>query len=57
MERDRNVLFQGAIPENYDRYPGPVIFEQRLAERFGATPFQSTMRAIAWGAVKSKSRD
>ena len=27
MERDRNVLFQGAIPENYDRYLGPVIFE------------------------------
>ena len=30
---------------------------KRLAERFGATPFQSTMRAIAWRAVKSKSRD
>src|SRR6266446_5373181 len=27
MERDRNVLFQGAIPENYDRYLGPVILE------------------------------
>jgi len=27
MERDRNVLFQGAVPENYDRYLGPVIFE------------------------------
>jgi ubiquinone/menaquinone biosynthesis C-methylase UbiE len=27
MEQDRNVLFQGAIPENYDRYLGPVIFE------------------------------
>jgi ubiquinone/menaquinone biosynthesis C-methylase UbiE len=27
MEHDRNVLFQGAIPENYDRYLGPVIFE------------------------------
>ena len=27
MEHDRNVLFQGAIPGNYDRYLGPVIFE------------------------------
>ena len=27
MERDRNVLFQGTIPKNYDRYLGPVIFE------------------------------
>jgi ubiquinone/menaquinone biosynthesis C-methylase UbiE len=27
MERDRNVLFQGAVPENYDRYLGPAIFE------------------------------
>ena len=27
MARDRNVLFQGTIPENYDRYLGPVIFE------------------------------
>src|SRR5437588_12891721 len=27
MEHDRNVLFQGAVPENYDRYLGPVIFE------------------------------
>lgn len=24
---DRNVVFAGAIPENYDRYLGPVIFE------------------------------
>ena len=27
MAHDRNVLFQGAIPENYDRYLGPVIFK------------------------------
>src|SRR5206468_6656734 len=27
MEHDRNVLFQGAVPENYDRHLGPVIFE------------------------------
>jgi SAM-dependent methyltransferase len=24
---DRNVVFAGAIPQNYDRYLGPVIFE------------------------------
>jgi ubiquinone/menaquinone biosynthesis C-methylase UbiE len=27
MGHDRNVLFRGAVPENYDRYLGPVIFE------------------------------
>jgi ubiquinone/menaquinone biosynthesis C-methylase UbiE len=27
MTHDRNVLFQGAIPENYDRYLGPALFE------------------------------
>ena len=27
MEHDRNVLFRGAIPENYDRFLGPVMFE------------------------------
>jgi ubiquinone/menaquinone biosynthesis C-methylase UbiE len=27
MERDRNVVFTGEIPENYDCYLGPVIFE------------------------------
>jgi ubiquinone/menaquinone biosynthesis C-methylase UbiE len=32
MERDRNVIFAGAIPENYDRYLGPVIFEPYAAD-------------------------
>jgi ubiquinone/menaquinone biosynthesis C-methylase UbiE len=27
MERDRNVVFAGDIPKNYDRYLGPVLFE------------------------------
>jgi ubiquinone/menaquinone biosynthesis C-methylase UbiE len=27
MGHDRNVLFRGAVPENYDRYLGPLIFE------------------------------
>jgi len=27
VKRDPNVVFEGAIPENYDRYLGPVLFE------------------------------
>jgi ubiquinone/menaquinone biosynthesis C-methylase UbiE len=27
MKRDINVIFEGSIPENYDRYLGPVLFE------------------------------
>jgi ubiquinone/menaquinone biosynthesis C-methylase UbiE len=27
MGRDRNVVFAGTIPKNYDRYLGPVLFE------------------------------
>jgi ubiquinone/menaquinone biosynthesis C-methylase UbiE len=27
MGRDRNVVFAGTIPRNYDRYLGPVLFE------------------------------
>jgi ubiquinone/menaquinone biosynthesis C-methylase UbiE len=27
MKRDVNVVFEGSIPENYDRYLGPVLFE------------------------------
>jgi ubiquinone/menaquinone biosynthesis C-methylase UbiE len=27
MKRDINVIFEGAIPENYDRYLGPVLFQ------------------------------
>jgi ubiquinone/menaquinone biosynthesis C-methylase UbiE len=27
MKRDINVVFEGSIPENYDRYLGPVLFE------------------------------
>jgi len=29
---DRNVIFAGSIPENYDRYLGPVIFEPYAAD-------------------------
>ncbi len=27
MKRDPNVIFEGSIPENYDRYLGPALFE------------------------------
>jgi ubiquinone/menaquinone biosynthesis C-methylase UbiE len=27
MKRNVNVVFEGSIPENYDRYLGPVLFE------------------------------
>lgn len=27
MKRDPNVVFEGSIPENYDRYLGPAFFE------------------------------
>jgi ubiquinone/menaquinone biosynthesis C-methylase UbiE len=27
MKRDVNVVFEGSIPENYDRYLGPILFE------------------------------
>jgi ubiquinone/menaquinone biosynthesis C-methylase UbiE len=27
MKRDPNTVFEGSIPENYDRYLGPVLFE------------------------------
>jgi ubiquinone/menaquinone biosynthesis C-methylase UbiE len=27
MKRDINVVFEGSIPENYDRYLGPILFE------------------------------
>ena len=27
MKHDPNVVFEGSIPENYDRYLGPAFFE------------------------------
>ena len=27
MKRDPNVIFEGSMPENYDRYLGPVLFK------------------------------
>jgi ubiquinone/menaquinone biosynthesis C-methylase UbiE len=51
MTHDRNVLFQGSIPENYDRYLGPVLFEpyaQDLAGRLRDKKLNSVLE-IACG--------
>jgi ubiquinone/menaquinone biosynthesis C-methylase UbiE len=51
MERDRNVVFVGDIPKNYDRYLGPVIFEpyaRDIAQRLVNRKIQSLLE-IACG--------
>jgi ubiquinone/menaquinone biosynthesis C-methylase UbiE len=51
METDRNVLFQGTIPKDYDRYLGPVIFEpfaRAIARRLVDRKIQSLLE-IACG--------
>ena len=35
MNRDSNVVFEGSIPENYDRYLGPVFFEPSARDLIG----------------------
>lgn len=40
VKRDPNVVFEGSIPENYDRYLGPTLFE----------PFANDMAARLKGA-------
>ena len=61
MEHDRNVLFQGAIPENYDRYLGPVIFEpwaKDLASRFAGRKYERVLEiACGTGIVTRQLRD
>ena len=58
---DRNVRFRGTIPENYDRYLGPVIFEpfaDDLASRLGAGQYQSVLEiACGTGIVTRRLRD
>lgn len=58
---DRNVLFQGAIPENYDRYLGPVIFEpyaEEIAARLPADKLKSVLEiAYGTGIVTRRLRD
>jgi ubiquinone/menaquinone biosynthesis C-methylase UbiE len=61
MESDRNVLFQGAIPENYDRYLGPVIFEpyaEDLVARLKSKKLERVLEiACGTGIVTRRLRD
>jgi ubiquinone/menaquinone biosynthesis C-methylase UbiE len=61
VKRDRNVLFQGAIPENYDRYLGPVIFEpwaEDLVFRLAGKKYERILEiACGTGIVTRRLRD
>src|SRR5436309_12235843 len=61
MAHDPNVLFQGAIPENYDRYLGPVIFEsyaRDLVARLKDRKLESLLEiACGTGIVTRRLRD
>ena len=61
MEHDRNVLFQGAVPENYDRYLGPVIFEpwaEDLVSRLANKKYKRVLEiACGTGIVTRRLRD
>src|SRR2546428_13393233 len=61
MEHDRNVLFQGAVPENYDRYLGPVIFEpwaEDLVLRLAGKKYERVLEiACGTGIVTGRLRD
>jgi ubiquinone/menaquinone biosynthesis C-methylase UbiE len=61
MKRDPNVVFAGAIPENYDRYLGPVIFEpyaEDLVSRLKKGKFKRVLEvACGTGIVTRRLRD
>src|SRR5262249_61508962 len=61
MPHDRNVLFQDPIPENYDRYLGPVIFEpyaEDLAARLKSKKIERVLEiACGTGIVTRRLRD
>jgi ubiquinone/menaquinone biosynthesis C-methylase UbiE len=61
MEHDRNVLFQGPIPENYDRYLGPVIFDpwaEDLVPRLSGNKNERILEiACGTGIVTRRLRD
>jgi len=61
MTRDRNVLFQGPIPGNYDRFLGPVIFEpyaEDLAARLRGRSFERVLEiACGTGIVTRRLRN
>ncbi len=61
MEADRNVLFRGTVPKNYDRYLGSVIFEpfaRDIARRLVDRKIQSLLEiACGTGIVTRRLRD
>ena len=61
MEHDRNVLFRGEIPENYDRYLGPVIFQpwaKDLALRLAGRKYERVLEiACGTGIVTRRLGD
>jgi len=58
---DRNVVFAGAIPQNYDRYLGPVIFEpyaEDLVSRLKGRKVERVLEvACGTGIVTRRLRD
>lgn len=61
MKRDPNVLFEGAIPENYDRYLGPVLFEafaKDIAARLPSEDLKDVLEiACGTGILTRQLRD
>jgi ubiquinone/menaquinone biosynthesis C-methylase UbiE len=61
VEHDRNILFQGTVPENYDFYLGPVIFEpwaEDLVLRLASRKYEHVLEiACGTGIVTRRLRD
>jgi len=61
VKRDSNVVFEGSIPENYDRYLGPTLFESFaddiVARLRGARPKSLLETACGTGILTGKVRD
>jgi ubiquinone/menaquinone biosynthesis C-methylase UbiE len=61
MAHDPNVLFQGDVPENYDRYLGPVMFEpwaEELVARMAGEKHSRVLEiACGTGIVTRRLRD
>lgn len=61
MKRDPNVVFDGAIPENYDRYLGPVLFEpfaKDIAARLPSEDLKDVLEiACGTGILTRQLRD
>ena len=61
MNRDPNVVFEGSIPENYDRYLGPAFFEpfaDDIADRASREQPKKVLEiACGTGIVTRRLRD